>query len=114
MTGKRIQGIDTVLSHLVSGRAEETDKEPASLRRNAPRPESSSAAGRPTVGNGRRARLGRPLGRHAEPQAAREKITVRIPSNLVAEYRDWSWDARSSLSGLVEKAMVEYRRRFGQ
>jgi hypothetical protein len=34
----------------------------------------------------------------------REKVTLRIPSDLIAEYQDWSWEARCQLSELVTRA----------
>jgi len=38
----------------------------------------------------------------------KEKVTLRITSTLVASYRDWSWEVRSQLSQLVERALAEY------
>ena len=38
----------------------------------------------------------------------KEKVTLRITSTLVASYRDWSWEARSQLSQLVERALADY------
>ncbi len=58
------------------------------------------------------ARLGRPPRKSSDARSTKEKVTLRIPGSLIAEYRDRSWEARCSLSGLVEKAMVEYRHRF--
>ena len=57
----------------------------------------------------RRARLGRSLGgtdRHTWPK---EELILRLPSDLIAEYRDWSWEARCQLSELVERALATYR-----
>ena len=41
----------------------------------------------------------------------REKVTVQISSDLINRYRDWSWDARTSLSALVETAMTDHFKR---
>ena len=55
------------------------------------------------------ARRGRPAGPHSVPAEARQKVTLRLPATLIAAYRDWSWDARSQLSHLVERALAGYR-----
>ena len=57
------------------------------------------------------ARRGRPPGPPSVPTEARQKITLRLPTDLIAAYRDWSWEARSQLSYLVERALVHYRNR---
>jgi hypothetical protein len=56
------------------------------------------------------ARRGRPPGK-AAAAAPREKVTVRIATELIATYRDWSWRARSQLSHLVEQALKDYQER---
>ena len=56
-------------------------------------------------------RRGRPVGSGRRAQRLREKTTLRIERELIADYRDWSWEARCNLSGLVEKAMADYQRR---
>ena len=56
------------------------------------------------------ARRGRPPGK-AAAAAPREKLTVRIATELIATYRDWSWDARPQLSHLVERALADYHDR---
>jgi uncharacterized protein (DUF4415 family) len=61
------------------------------------------------------ARRGRPLGKGRESKYPKEKVTVWLDANLIAQYRDWSWEARSQLSTLVEDALTDYRkRRFRQ
>ena len=42
---------------------------------------------------------------HVSHMRRKEKVTLRIPNDLIAEYRDWSWEARSQLSELVEQAL---------
>ena len=56
-------------------------------------------------------RRGRPAGSRHPNQPPKEKTTLRIEAQLIADYRDWSWDARCHLSGLVERAMADYQRR---
>jgi len=56
------------------------------------------------------ARRGRPPGK-AIAAASKEKVTVRITTDLIATYRDWSWEARAQLSHLVEQALKDYRER---
>lgn len=99
MTAKRIQGIDGVLGNLISATSQETGRRP-------------NVAQQPKHENPQRARLGRPPGKSGDGRSTKEKATLRISSSLIAEYRDRSWEARCSLSGLVERAMIEYRRRF--
>lgn len=36
---------------------------------------------------------------------------MRIATDLIATYRDWSWEARSQLSHLVEQALTDYKAR---
>ena len=57
----------------------------------------------------RRARLGRPSGRDTGSQSPKEKVTLRIDAELIACYRDWSWESRIQLGELVEKALRTYR-----
>ena len=35
----------------------------------------------------------------------KEKVTLRLDAELVADYRDWSWDQRCQLGELVEQAL---------
>jgi cellulose biosynthesis protein BcsQ len=44
-----------------------------------------------------RARLGRPPHSAVRQNTPKEKVTLRIRSDLIAEYRDWSWEARCQL-----------------
>jgi hypothetical protein len=55
------------------------------------------------------ARCGRPAGQLSAPAEGRLKVTLRLPADLIAAYRDWSWEARSQLSYLVERALADYR-----
>jgi len=98
MTKKGLQGIDGVLGNLISTTSQETDLRPSIGRQ-------------PKHENLQRARLGRPPGRSDNAHFPKEKVTLQISAKLAAEYRDWSWDARCSLSALVEKALAEYFRR---
>ena len=62
------------------------------------------AARKPTAAT----RRGRPPGKAPVTARPKEKVTLRITSTLVASYRDWSWEARSQLSELVERALADY------
>jgi hypothetical protein len=53
-------------------------------------------------------RRGRPLGKAASPAMPKEKVTLWLTADLIAVYRDWSWEARCQLSHLVEQALVNY------
>jgi uncharacterized protein (DUF4415 family) len=59
------------------------------------------------------ARKGRPPGKGRERKEPKEKMTVWLNADLIAQYRDWSWDARCQLSTLVEEALIAYRNRRG-
>jgi uncharacterized protein (DUF4415 family) len=59
------------------------------------------------------ARKGRPPGKGRERKEPKEKMTVWLDADLIAEYRDWSWDARCQLSTLVEEALLAYRNQRG-
>ena len=72
-----------------------------------PTPAAVQAAGTP-AGTARR---GRPPGKAPATATPKEKVTLRITSTLVASYRDWSWEARSQLSQLVEQALADYHDR---
>jgi hypothetical protein len=113
MTGKTIHGIDGVLAGLIST-ASETPLQAIEITRPARKPFRPTSAVDPSANKHsddiQGARRGRPLGRHDRSQPTKDKVTLRISSNLATEYRDWSWEARCSLSGLVEKALVDYRR----
>ena len=72
--------------------------------RSRPVPAATDAASTPTAA----ARRGRPPGKASSMATPKEKVTLRITSTLVASYRDWSWEARSQLSQLVERALADY------
>ena len=113
MTGKPIHGIEGVLANLISTASEkplqttETTRQPRSPVRPKAVAEPSENDHSDDVQGARR---GCPAGRHDRFQSAKDKVTLRISSNLATEYRDWSWEARCSLSGLVERALVDYCR----
>lgn len=113
MTGKPIHGIEGVLANLIST-ASEKPLQAARITQTARKPFNSKPAAEPSGNNHsddvQGARRGRPPGRHDRFQSAKDKVTLRISSNLATEYRDWSWEARCSLSGLVERALVDYCR----
>jgi len=74
-----------------------------------PQPErTTSHTARAPSANTRR---GRPPGSVYAPRLHKEKVTLRITASLVARYRDWSWEARSQLSQLVERALLDYHDR---
>jgi hypothetical protein len=56
------------------------------------------------------ARRGRPLGKGRAIKEPKEKVTVWLNAKLIADYRDWSWEARCPLSTLVERALLECRK----
>jgi len=102
MAKKPVSGVSGVLGELISPEPADTEiapkKEPPATTPKAP-----------TASHPQRARLGRPPGYSSRDAGPKEKVTLRIPSDLIAEYRDWSWDARCQLSELVEKALAAYQ-----
>ena len=98
-----VQGVNGVLQTLL------TEPVKSANERESPRKRIKTVSSdRPAT----KARLGRPPQSSAS-STARQKVTVRIRPDLIDAYRDQSWEARCSLSRLVEKAMSEYRRQFG-
>ena len=111
MAKTEVGGISGVLGELVSKEPvfdeSPLKSEPRALTEKCnpdPMPET------PSPPKASRARLGRPPGAGLRQSGPKEKVTLRIPSKLIAEYRDWSWEARCQLSELVERALVAYRR----
>ena len=110
MAKTQVSGISGVLGELIS-------KEPAA-KESGPQDEPPATTQEPqptrtpktsTACHAHRARLGRPPGRSIRHTGQKEKVTLRIPSDLIAEYRDWSWEARCQISELVERALASYR-----
>jgi len=109
MAGKTIGGISGVLGELISSAPISTEARThrhTSSASREPEPTGTPRATSPCPG---RARLGRPPGRNKCHSGSKEKVTIRIPTDLIADYRDWSWEARCQLSELVERALVNYR-----
>ncbi len=110
MAEKEVGGISGVLEELVSPEPKPqkaaSRKQPPAL----PKKIDSGATSKPRVASSQRARLGRPPGNAGQATGPKEKVTLRIPSELIAEYRDWSWEARCQLSELVERALNDFRK----
>jgi uncharacterized protein (DUF4415 family) len=110
MATKTIGGISGVLGELIST-APLSEDSPRQEHSSPPKQEEphSTDAQKSTAHRPCRARLGRPPGSSTSHMRPKEKVTLRIPSDLIAEYRDWSWEARCQLSELVERALVTYQ-----
>ena len=109
MAGKTLSGISGVLGELISPVQPPTElPQPSQLA--IERREAQSAGTPQPIPS--RARLGRPPAKGTRYRGPKEKVTLRIPSNLIAEYRDWSWEARCQLSELVERALVNYQESY--
>ena len=111
MAEKEVSGISGVLGELVS-KEPKTDgaASPAESPASTEKPRRPANSERPLPPKTSRARLGRPPGNSANDSGPKEKVTLRIPCKLIAEYRDWSWEARCQLSELVEKALAAYQK----
>ena len=115
MTAKQIHGIDGILGDLISAPCQQRARAVETTHLVEEATPSTPAGSPPAENDGgsvQGARRGRPFGTRTSADTSREKVTLRIPSSLIAEYRDRSWEARCSLSSLVERAMIEHRRRF--
>lgn len=115
MTRKPLSGIDGVLGNLLSDPARNAGMACEATGPTHGPSKPAMVTLRPADDNSglsQGARVGRPPGTQANTSTSREKVTVRIATRLIAEYRDQSWEARCSLSRLVERAMSEYRRQF--
>lgn len=109
MAGKTIGGISGVLGELISPAPPRESTWPGQSRIERQAANSASTE-QSTARRTCRARLGRPPGKTTRHECPKEKVTLRIPSSLIAEYRDWSWEARCQLSELVERALAAYRK----
>ena len=109
MASKTIGGISGVLEELISPAPPATESSQFSQLPIGRQEAKSAGTAQPTLPRSRRARLGRPPGKTTGHPGPKEKVTLRIPSNLIAEYRDWSWEVRCQLSELVERALAAYR-----
>ena len=99
-----VQGVNGVLQALLT---EPTAEKPSRLKQPVKRKKA------PCKLSATKARTGRP------PQSMshgteRQKVTFRIRPDLIEGYRDWSWDARMSVSQLVEAALDDYFTRRGR
>ena len=109
-----LPGINGVLDGILSPKA----KPPAAPRitphaqKTASLMPEATATERSPVTSRTGARRGRPMGSSTPKRPPREKVTLLLGENLIAEYRDWSWDVRCHLSALVERALTEYQGRF--
>jgi len=87
MVKKEMQGVNGVLQELISEERMEATNQHGRIK----------------------ARAGRPLSARSH-SLKREKVTFTIRPDLIDSYRDWSWDARTSVSSLVEAALADFRR----
>lgn len=109
MAPKAIGGISGVLGDLISSppiaAASFGLEQPHPSVREVKLPDNLYA---PTTPVQRRARLGRPPDNRLRTTVLKQKVTLRVPSDLIDQYRDWSWEARCQLSELVEQALLIY------
>ena len=110
MTGPHDNGVGGILEQLLTpvskGRAHRQTPQVSGRGGDSPPklPIGGSALERQTG-----ARRGRPPGNLKTTKEPKQKLTVRINRDLIAQYRDWSWEARCQLSELVERALANYQ-----
>ena len=127
MAQKPLKGVNNVLGGLLSDRTPDPDRtpvaEPPQVRGRA-EPETAPSAltsgemavsreelkAKPSPKPRAAARRGRPPGQKAGEPVLREKVTLRLSAELMAEYRDWSWEERCQLGELVERALTQYQK----
>jgi uncharacterized protein (DUF4415 family) len=111
MTAQKLGNINGILDQFLS------DKQPdAEVGKTTPTvvstpPKTPNTDSLPTSEMPIQVRRGRPPGKALLPNPPKEKVTLWLNQDLVAQYRDWSWEARRQLSPLIEEAMREYRRK---
>jgi len=119
-----MKGVGNVLGGLLSDRTPvvespqvrgpaEPEAAPSALTsgETAVKPESrEEPKGKPFPKARAAARRGRPPGQKAGETVLREKVTLRLSGELMAEYRDWSWEERCQLGELVERALIHYQK----
>ena len=106
---KSARGIGNVLDGILStGIRHPTDTTLAASEPAQPPAAIAQAAHDFTIPHQTGSRRGRPLGKNKTMAQPKEKVTVWLSSPLVAVYRDWSWEARSQFSHLVERALADY------
>ena len=109
---KQAGGIRGVLDGILSQEKQQPPPLPASPTAIAQFPAAiGRAADNPAPSRPAGSRRGRPLGKAASPALPKEKVTLWLTADLIATYRDWSWEARSQFSHLVEKALTDYYQR---
>lgn len=109
---KQAGGILGVLDGILSQEKQQPPPLPASATTIAKFPAAiGQAADNAELSRPAGSRRGRPLGKAASPGVPKEKVTLWLHSPLVASYRDWSWEARSQFSHLIEKALTDYYQR---
>jgi hypothetical protein len=108
MNTPKIRGITGLLDEILSpaGQTAAGIGQAHQLTNNPPIGQSAVASARQLPITVRR---GRPPGK-ANAALPKEKVTVWITASLIADYREWTWEARCQLSNLVERALADYRR----
>ncbi len=110
MATKSIGGITGVVGRLISPSATHTSSPcPEQLLPESRHPDSVAVPQPQVVAGPQHARIGRPPARSPRRAGSKEKVTFRINSDLIAQYRDWSWEARCQIGDLVERALTTYR-----
>ena len=110
MAKTQVGGISGVLGELISPASTPAEAPPRKQPPVSPQEADPTGTPRtPAAPHTQRARLGRPPGSDSRHKGPKEKVTLRIPSELIAEYRDWSWESRCQISELVERALAAYR-----
>jgi len=111
MSRRTANGIQSILDGILSpeNRQPSTSPQPPSAGTTGPRATPADKTGegqRPPTG----ARRGRPLGKAQDAAQPKTKVTLWLSTGIVTAYRDWSWEARSQFSHLVERALNEFHR----
>ena len=112
MARSPIAGISGILGELIGnspGGETEGPNAQTAIGEQSPRSRTSPATNPPKQPRCR-ARLGRPAGRGQCTEGPKEKVTLRINADVIACYRDWSWEKRCQLGELVEQALATYLR----
>ena len=108
MAQKPVNGVAGVLGELISMPAAAVSEEPAEERTQSETVAPTTARSSPPTAKKSRARVGRPPGKSLSQSESKEKLTIRVDSDLAATYRDWSWEARCQVGELIQQALRRF------
>jgi hypothetical protein len=111
MTAQKLGNINGILDQFLSVKRQDAEVGKPTLAAGNTSKEKPRANSLPSPEKPVQVRRGRPPGKTSENIPPKEKVTLWINRDLIAQYRDWSWEVRCQLSPLIEEAMQEFRKK---